>query len=183
MIDYFQPPFYRFTTDSIWLADTAAQKFKSSKQKIKVLDICSGSGVIGLEILQKRQDVEALDFIEIQADFIPYFEKNRELFAKETKVNFHHKDIRDFETDKKFDLIVCNPPYFLKGSGLIPDDARREICRFADANFEEILLNKARHLLTNEGQFYFLSQSNHENLELVSRRGRTSIFLFEDKAK
>jgi tRNA1Val (adenine37-N6)-methyltransferase len=185
MIDYVQPDFYRFTTDSIWLSDVVASHFKTSHHKINLLDLCSGSGVVGLEIFQKMRNISLLHFVEIQKEFKPYFEKNHELFVKDNSVsvNFFLSDIINYETDQRYDLIVCNPPYFKKGSGKIPKDPQREICRFSEESFEEKLVSKAKSLLAPGGRFYFLTQNNYAEMEFIEKKARTSIFLFEEKVK
>ncbi|MBK7128485.1 MAG: peptide chain release factor N(5)-glutamine methyltransferase [Crocinitomicaceae bacterium] len=84
-------------------------------QKIRVLDIATGSGCIAVSLSASlaQADVDAVD-ISIQA--LQIAEKNNEL--NKTRVNFFQLDILqpavDFFGNKKYDVLVSNPPYVLR---------------------------------------------------------------------
>ena len=82
-IDYSQPPEYRFSLDSIFLAQRVADwLFLRQAQPEKIADLCAGCGVVGLELLfhlNRRDGLSPtlIDFFEIQDEYRPHFEKNK----------------------------------------------------------------------------------------------------------
>ncbi len=82
------------------------------KNKVEVLDICTGSGCIALAIAANScANVHALDISE---DALDVAKQNAERCGLAERVTFAKCDVlaKDFEADsKKYDLIVSNPPY------------------------------------------------------------------------
>ncbi len=74
------------------------------------LDICTGSGCIPTAILKNRKDLKA-KAVDISSDALFYAEKNVKYHSLSDRIELHLCDMRDFETDEKFDLILSNPPY------------------------------------------------------------------------
>jgi len=96
----------RFETE--YLVDKTIKYLKEQKiENPKILEIGSGSGCISIA-LKKNIDCDIIS-IDISKKAIETAKNN----AKENNVEitFLHKDIKDFETDIKFDLIISNPPY------------------------------------------------------------------------
>lgn len=83
----------------------------SNKKQIKILDLCSGSGIIAVSLKLRYPDAE-VTAVELSDKALPYLIKN----CKENKADIKiiHGDIFDcvdnFE-DNYFDLIISNPPY------------------------------------------------------------------------
>lgn len=77
------------------------------KKDLKILDIGCGSGVIGLTLKQKypTSEVDLLDISEKAIEVAKQNAKNLNL-----DVNFIKSDIFE-NVDKKYDLIISNPPY------------------------------------------------------------------------
>ena len=88
-------------------------EFLKGKQKASVLDLCAGSGCIGI-VLSKKADIE-VDAVEKYKEAFEYLEKN--IKRNDAKVNPICADVFDFEPNKKYDLIVSNPPY-VSSSGM-----------------------------------------------------------------
>ncbi|MDR2511691.1 MAG: peptide chain release factor N(5)-glutamine methyltransferase [Bacteroidales bacterium] len=78
------------------------------KDAPSVLDICTGSGCIALALKKKMpySDVEAMD---VSTEALHVAKKNAEY--NHLNVNFFCGDIFLFQTKKKYDIIVSNPPY------------------------------------------------------------------------
>lgn len=82
------------------------ESLKYINQNSKVLDLCCGSGYIGLSIKKKTNSIVTLSDISIDA--IKQTKKN--LKINNLKVKVIHSNL--FENiDDKFDVIVSNPPY------------------------------------------------------------------------
>lgn len=77
------------------------------KKELKILDIGCGSGVIGLTLKQKypTSEVDLLDISEKAIEVAQQNAKNLNL-----DVNFIKSDVFE-NVDKKYDLIISNPPY------------------------------------------------------------------------
>ncbi|MFM1826515.1 MAG: hypothetical protein RLZZ37_1150 [Actinomycetota bacterium] len=91
-----------------------------NKEKVLVIDYCSGSGAIALSIAKECPNVEVFA-IEKSIDAYKYLESNyqnyeKEITAHNSKVNLINADIKD-ELEEltnligKFDVVVSNPPY------------------------------------------------------------------------
>ncbi len=80
-------------------------------QKTKILDLCSGSGCIGIT-LAKNLDSADITAVEISEKAIGYINKNKRLNFADIKVL--QGDVLESKTAEVFrdiDVIVCNPPY------------------------------------------------------------------------
>ena len=78
----------------------------------KVLDLCTGSGCIGLSLknLVPRAQVTLTD---ISADALEVARRNAALLGAE--VTFRHGDLYAAVRSERFDVIVANPPYIPRG--------------------------------------------------------------------
>jgi tRNA1Val (adenine37-N6)-methyltransferase len=131
---YSQPEFYRFSQDSIFIANIGAEIYKKFGFK-SILDIGAGSGVIGFELAQKVEEVKKLEFVELQKSFYPHLIKNRESRNKSARIFIG--DFADYAQTSlsKFDLILCNPPYYERSKNRVSKNIERRICRFSSESF------------------------------------------------
>ena len=92
------------------LCEYCIEKINNMKiNTVKVADICSGSGCIGLSIAHycKNSDVE---LFELSDDAIEISKKNKEsLFIKNADI--YKMDILKEKPDTLYDVIISNPPY------------------------------------------------------------------------
>ncbi|MGL5633690.1 MAG: peptide chain release factor N(5)-glutamine methyltransferase [Sarcina sp.] len=79
-------------------------------EKLDVCDLCCGSGAIGLTIAEYRTEtlVDLLDIENIPKEVTNINIKNFEL---EDRAKFIHSDVFSGIKNKKYDIIVSNPPY------------------------------------------------------------------------
>ena len=75
-----------------------------------VLDIGTGSGIIPMILSQKG--VGTVDAVELDSDSYEEAKLNFEISAWNEKLNVFNRDVRLYadEINKKYDLIVSNPP-------------------------------------------------------------------------
>lgn len=91
------------------LCEYAIEKIKCEKRNVKVADICSGSGAIGLSIAKYCENVD-VNLFEISDKAIEVSEKNRETLEV-SNVKIVKKDILNEKIEGEFDFIFSNPPY------------------------------------------------------------------------
>ena len=93
------------------LVDCAIEFLSKSKDSLKIIDFCTGSGCILLSIAKKFPNHEyiGLDKSELA---IKTAEKNRESLGLKN-VQFFNQDIFKYNQSKA-DLLLCNPPYLAK---------------------------------------------------------------------
>lgn len=116
-IDLSQRPFIPRPETEFWL-EKAIKEIQNSKfrvpakrvQNLKILDLFSGSGCIGLAILKNVKKAK-VDFAEIQKKFLKQIEINLKLNrVNKKRYRIIRSDIFD-ETTGKYDYIFANPPY------------------------------------------------------------------------
>ena len=93
------------------LVDSAIDFISSTTRKLRILDLCTGSGCIVLSIAKKFPEN---DFIGIDKSSlaIQVAKKNQKLL-KIDSVEFLKADMFNFEINN-IDLLLCNPPYLAK---------------------------------------------------------------------
>ena len=85
---------------------------KKYEKNISICDIGAGSGNISITLKKLFEDFENIDItaIEISDKAVEVIKKNEVNILKE-KINIINADALTFESEKKFDIIVSNPPY------------------------------------------------------------------------
>jgi tRNA1Val (adenine37-N6)-methyltransferase len=94
-----------------------------------VLDIGTGCGLLPLMLSQKG--VAHVDAVDIDKASIEEATINFEASQWREHLKAYHCSIVDFQTDKKYDLIVSNPPFFNRFSKC--DSERKSRARHNDA--------------------------------------------------
>ncbi len=116
-----------------------------------VLDIGTGSGIISL-ILASR-GVNSIVAIDIDK---PSVDESNQNFAKSlwaSQLNAQNTSLQEFmlSAQKKFDLIISNPPFFL--DGVLSASERLSYARHAKSLTYRDLVEGVNILLTDEGVF------------------------------
>ncbi|MCU7558411.1 tRNA1(Val) (adenine(37)-N6)-methyltransferase [Macrococcus capreoli] len=147
---------FSFSTDALLLAH-----FTPLKKRDKVMDICSGNGIIPL-LLSDRTDMP-IEAIEIQSKLVDMARRSIRYNKLESQVYVHEMDIKGVQQQfipSQFDIVTCNPPYFranqdyqhLKEAHRI---ARTEVlCTFMDC------VQAAKHLLKQGGKFVVVQRAD-----------------------
>lgn len=160
--DYSQPEDYRFSLDSVFLAQKVAQKLQNhpSPEDLQVLDLCAGCGVVGLELNFHHRSLQKIDFLEVQETYLPHFELNKkQAETPESKfrfLNMNYAHLFEERFKENYDLIVSNPPYFFLGEGLLSPNEFKNRCRFfIDSDFAH-LIKATLFALKPQGRAYLL---------------------------
>ena len=131
-------------TDAILLG-----RWTEVKPTDTVLDIGTGCGLLPLMLSQKG--VAHVDAVDIDAASIEEATVNFEASQWRDHLKAYCTDIVDFKPDKRYDLIVSNPPFFDRFSKC--DSERKSRARLNDAGLTyAIICREAVRLMKPEGR-------------------------------
>ena len=121
----------------------------------QMLDIGTGTGLLSLMAAQKSEAL-GVDAIEIEEAAANQAAHNFRESPFAARLHALHGDIRVYaeETDKRYDLIVSNPPFFQKSSP--SRDPTRSQARHASQLSHTELVQAIAKLLKVEGRFVVL---------------------------
>lgn len=163
--NYRQPPEYHFSLDSVLLARLVAETInaQSSKaQPFRVLDLCAGVGVIGLDLATHCEWIQTIDFLEVQPAYHEYLVENLRLVTR-PQLNCQvtigsFADPIVLASLGHYQLILCNPPYFRLGQGKLSPSELKNRSRFMiDSDWPE-LWRSLGELLAKDGQAFVLQR-------------------------
>lgn len=98
--------------DTELLCETAAQRLQGVSEP-KVLDLCAGSGCVGLGI-KRLQPTAQVTCLEKSPQALPYLQKNAAAALSANAVTVVQGDVFDYQNElqpNSLDCVVSNPPY------------------------------------------------------------------------
>lgn len=140
-----------FNTDTLLLADFV----KIPKGTKNILDIGTGSAVLMLDLAMKTK--AKIDGVEIQVQRSYLANSNIRLNGLTTQLTVYNSDIKQFESNVLYDLIVSNPPFFkVNHTDQLSDNKEEMIARHeVELNLRDLLESVSR-LLKFGGHFYMV---------------------------
>ncbi len=138
---------YCYNSDSLFLYDFIGRL----APKGRVLDVGSGSGVIGL-LLARDFPKTTLEMVEKQKAFATYAAHNARVNNITCKI--HHQDFLTFEDSLGYDYIVSNPPFYHEGASRSSDSMRHTARYNIHLPLQDFFKNVAA-LLKPQGHFIF----------------------------
>ena len=131
-----------------------------NKNNIKILDLCTGSGIIGIT-LRKELEFKPLEVVasDISEEALKVAKENA--IMNEAEVKFIQSDI--FENiNEKFDIIVSNPPYIAYNDKITMEDNvlnyDPHLALFAEEDgmyFYREIVENAKEYLEEDGIVFF----------------------------
>jgi len=109
-----------------------------------VLDIGTGTGLLSLMIVQRSECI--IDAVELDEESYLQASENVQQSSWSDRIKVIHADVRKFPPDRRYDLIICNPPFF-RNHLKSPSSAERNKARHADDLSHEELIGIAIQLL------------------------------------
>lgn len=116
-----------------------------------VLDIGTGSGIIPMVLSQKGAG--AVDAVELDVDSYEEAKQNFSISIWSEKLNVFNADVRIYadEIEKKYDLIVSNPPFY--ASDVKPIKEKKVMARHVSTlSFKDLLLS-AKKMMNENSRF------------------------------
>ncbi len=149
------PEWFCFGTDAVLLADYAKD---SIKKGAKVLDLCSGNGIIPI-LLSAKSQAGKIYGLEIQNPVAEMANRSVKLNHLEDKIEMICGDLKTSEnyfSRSFFNNIVCNPPYKEAGGGLINKNDPVTLARHEILCSLEDIIRVSSILLEPYGKLYMI---------------------------
>ena len=142
---------YTFTSDSVVLA-----RYVDEEVIDTLVDFCSGSGIVGFEVVGRVPTKKLYQF-EIQSELAHLAETRAKFNETETKIEVINESlVGASEYLSRVDVVVCNPPYFKKGSGKINESSSKSLARHELSVTLEDIFKSAQSILKSGGSLYFI---------------------------
>lgn len=119
----------------------------------RILDIGTGTGVIALMLAQRFEDAQ-IEAIEIEQSASERAAENFKQSAYKARLSAYHSAIENWSSQKAYDLIVSNPPFFV--NDLKNPEEKKGIARHTHEGFFKDLIVKINELLSNQGEFWLI---------------------------
>jgi ribosomal protein L3 glutamine methyltransferase len=109
------------------LADALAPWIEDPDAIGQVLDLCTGSGCLAI-LAAHAFDMALVDAVDISADALAVAQSNIELHGLQDRVTALRSDLfAQIPADRRYDLILCNPPYVnTRAMADLPPEYRHE---------------------------------------------------------
>lgn len=145
-----------FGIDSVLLSDFA----KGIRTGSEVVDLGTGNGIIGILLCGKTQ-LKHITGIEIQEDVAQMAQKSIKLNDLQDRFSIINSNINNIFKNgllekNKYDVVVTNPPYKAKGTGMVNPENKKLIARHEITASLSDFINTASLLLKDKGEFYMV---------------------------
>lgn len=146
---------HHFSTDTILLADFAAPK-----QGDCVVELGTGCGTMPL-LWTREQRCKEIVALDIQENAVDMLKRSIEHNKENGHTNCEcitplHADLKDLKGKLPFghyNLVVCNPPYKLSGSGIKNPEEQKTLARHEESCTLDNICEAASRLLQFSGRF------------------------------
>ena len=144
---------FRFGVDAVLLSN-----FARVKRSHRVIDLCSGTGIVPFLIYGKYKAKEIVG-VEIQEDMAEMANRSSRYNEVEDLIKFYQGDLKDLNflsTLGRFDVLTVNPPYKLNNAGILNSEDKLAIARHEIlCNLEDVII-AGRKLLKDNGRMYMV---------------------------
>lgn len=114
------------------------------------LDIGTGTGLIALMLAQRNPDLK-IDAVEVDRSATREARINFEASPWINRLNVIQTTVQEYAPDAIYDIIVCNPPYFINSTKA--PEASRQTARHTDTLSHQDLCVAVQRLLSGSGSF------------------------------
>ena len=142
-----------FGMDAVLLTE-----FVKLKKGDKVIDLCTGTGVIPI-LLCAKSEAAHFSGVEIQKESADMAKRSVELNELEEKIDVLCEDLNNLKgvfDNASFDAVTVNPPYMIPGKALVNPDESKAIARHEIKCTLRDVLSESSRLLKNGGKFFMV---------------------------
>lgn len=139
-----------------------------------ILDIGTGSGVIALMMAQRTSSHTKIDAIELLKQDAGQALENSLNSPWAGKISVVNARLQDFFPQTKYDLILCNPPFF--SNSLLPPSEKRTTVRHDTALTQDQLIESVVNLLSPAGKFSVIFPPT-ESENFISKASASNLYL------
>lgn len=132
---------------------------ENTTNKIKILDLCTGSGAIAISLAKYIENCE-ITATDISNKALQIAKLNAEKNLVHKKINFIESNMFEKITKKDFDIIVSNPPYIESDTiKTLSPEVQYEPNIALDGgvdglDFYKIIINNSANYLKNNGKLF-----------------------------
>ncbi len=157
----------KINTDGVLLGALA-----EADQPENILDIGTGTGVIALMLAQRFTNsmIDAVELDQSAAETAGRNFTNSPFAERLTVYSLGFEQFFDQRPEKKYDLIVSNPPFYI--NSLKSPEANKELAKHTDQDFFESLINYISKQLITDGLAYLILPL--ETAELVKQLAKSN---------
>ena len=148
-----KPKGFCFGVDAVLLSD-----FAKVKKSQRVLDLCTGSGVVPI-LLAAKTEGEEFYGLELQPDYADMAGRSVKLNHLENKVKIVCGDVKEIKTlfpPVSFQVVTVNPPYMTEHHGLTNLYESKTIARHEVMLCLEDVIAAAGYVLPESGSFFMI---------------------------
>lgn len=146
---------YHFSTDTILLAN-----FANPKKSDCVVELGTGCGTMPL-LWTREKSLKEIVAVDIQSDAIDMLTRSIAHNIENKKTNCacitplcaDLKELKGKLPFGNYNVVVCNPPYKLSGSGIVNPDKEKLLARHEESCTLDDICESASHLLQYSGRF------------------------------
>lgn len=138
-----------------------------------VLDIGTGTGLLSLMLAQRNSTIH-IDAIELDGDAATQARENVQSSPWANRINIIQADARSYGFQKRYDMVICNPPFF--NNSLLGDDDKRNSVRHTLSLSYADLFSLMSEVLNDDGYaVVLLPVAEHAEWEKIVNRNGWSI--------
>ncbi len=147
------PTKFCFGLDAVLLSDFARVSVGE-----KVLDMCTGTGIIPI-LMAAKTEADSFKAIEIQPEFVDMARRSVALNDLENRIDIIEGDIKhisEYIPKSSMDAVTCNPPYMIEKHGIINEMDSKTIARHEIMCSLEDVVRAGAVSLRPGGNFYMI---------------------------
>jgi len=150
----------------------------------EILDIGTGSGCIAISLAKNLPNAK-VTAIDISIDALEVAKENAKL--NNVNIEFINADIFEYQSQKKYDIIVSNPPYVLESEKPLMKknvlDFEPELALFVEDNnalkyYKSILKFSSNHLINNGFLIFEINENYSTELQFICKLIKYNNFRF-----
>jgi tRNA1Val (adenine37-N6)-methyltransferase len=142
----------KVTTDACLFGSIVSKNIRD-KGQLKILDIGTGTGLLALMLAQNNTHI-TIDAVEVDPAACNQAASNVALSPWRNNINIIAADVRSFQLQSAYDIIITNPPFYeneLKGN-----NEKKNTAHHSQLLTLPALLEVIKNNLSSNGQFFIL---------------------------